>query len=158
MSAQFKPNTTVSAVIHCQGKYLIVEELDNNNVVFNQPAGHLEADENLLDAMVREIDEETGLSIQPNSLCGIYYHLRQSNNTYYLRVSFICELEQHLKAQPKDSDIIRTHWLSKQELEQRKSQLRSPLVLKCIEDYEQGHRYPLTMLHTNVFASDNKAK
>ena len=85
---QFKPNTTVAAIIVHNDKYLLVEELENGKIVYNQPAGHLEADENLIDAAKREVLEETGLALEPEYLSGIYYFHRPELNLYFLRFCF----------------------------------------------------------------------
>ncbi|WP_019029122.1 NUDIX domain-containing protein [Colwellia piezophila] len=85
-SKQFKPNTTVAAVIHYRGKFLFVEERENNQVVFNQPAGHLEENESLTTAIEREILEETGLALVPDYLCGIYYFHRADLYPYHLKM------------------------------------------------------------------------
>ncbi|MGJ8693184.1 MAG: NUDIX hydrolase [Thalassotalea sp.] len=151
---QFKPNTTVAAVIHCQGKFLLVEEIENGQVVFNQPAGHLEADENLTDACKREVLEETGLVLLPEYLSGIYYYHRPDLNLYYLRFCYVVELTECLTGTPQDSDITTTHWFSLSEIKARESQLRSPMVLECVLDYldnlKTGHKIPLTAIKSNL--------
>lgn len=150
MSKQFKPNTTVAAIIHHQGKFLIVEEIDDGKVVYNQPAGHIEANENIITALKREVKEETGLAVEPDCLSGIYYHFREDINLYYLRFCFVCELEHFAETSPQDDDIIQALWLSHQQLIAKRKQIRSPLVLECIDDYLQGKRYPLSILHSNI--------
>ena len=147
---QFKPNTTVAAVIHHQGKFLFVEELDNNQVVFNQPAGHLEENESLTTAVKREVLEETGLNLEPDYLCGIYYFHRPDLQLYFLRFCFVIELEQWLTGQPQDSEIITTHWLSLEQIKAKGQQLRSSMVLECIEDYLAGNKIPLSQLKSNL--------
>ncbi|TRX56913.1 NUDIX hydrolase [Thalassomonas sp. M1454] len=150
MSEQFKPNATVAAIIHHQGKFLIVEEIDDGNVVYNQPAGHIEADENIINALKREVKEETGLAVDPECLSGIYYHYRAELNLYYLRFCFVCELDNWAETSPSDADIIQAVWLTEQELKAKGKQIRSPLVLECIDDYLAGKRYPLSILHSNI--------
>ncbi len=150
MSEQFKPNTTVAAIIHHQGKFLIVEEIDDGKVVYNQPAGHVEANEDIVQACRREVFEETGLTVEPHYLSGIYYHYRTELNLYYLRFCFVVELEECAQTAPKDSDIIQALWLTKEELEAKGSQIRSPLVLDCLTDYLNGEHYPLSILHSNI--------
>lgn len=148
--SQFKPNTTVAAVIHHQGKYLLVEESENNRLVFNQPAGHLEAGESLITAIEREVLEETGLSLTPDHLCGIYYFHRPDLNLYFLRFCFVIELNQWLKSTPQDSEIIDTHWLSFKQIKEKQLQLRSSMVIECIEDYLAGNKIPLSQLKSNL--------
>lgn len=151
---QFKPNTTVAAVIHCNNKFLLVEEIDNNNLVYNQPAGHLEANENLISAIEREVLEETGLSLTPDYISGIYYFHRPELNLYFLRFCFVIELTQCISSKPQDDEIIATHWLSLDEIKQRQTQLRSSMVLECIEDYlskkSTGEKIPLSTLKSNL--------
>jgi len=147
---QFKPNTTVGAIIHCQGKFLLVEELEHGNTVFNQPAGHLEANESLLQAIEREVLEETGLTLHPSYLSGIYYFYRAEFNLYFLRFCFVIELATPLTAKPQDEEILATHWFDLAEIKQRTSQLRSPIVLECIMDYLAGKKIPLSTIKTNL--------
>lgn len=147
---QFKPNTTVAAVIHHQGKFLFVEEIDNGKVVFNQPAGHLEENESLITAIKREVLEETGLALEPNYLCGIYYFHRPDLKLYFLRFCFVIELKQWLTGQPQDSEIIDTHWLTLEQIKEKRQVLRSSMVLECIEDYLAGNKIPLSQLKSNL--------
>lgn len=149
-SEQFKPNTTVAAVVCYQNKFLLVEELEHGATVYNQPAGHLESAENLVHAMERELKEETGLSLTPAYLCGIYYYHRCSINLYYLRFCFVIELDDLLATQPEDEEIIACHWFTLAEIKAKSAQLRSPLVLECIEDYLSGKKIPLTHLKSNL--------
>lgn len=149
-SEQFKPNTTVAVVVVCQDKFLLVEELERGKTVYNQPAGHLEADENLIAAAKRELQEETGLNYSPDHLCGIYYYYRQSLNLYYLRFCFVIELRSLATCQPQDEEIIACHWLTLAEIKAKSAQLRSPLVLECIEDYLSGKKIPLSHLKSNL--------
>ena len=149
-ATQFKPNTTVAAVIHHQGKFLFVEELDNNQVVFNQPAGHLEENESLTTAIKREVLEETGLNLEPDYLCGIYYFHRPDLQLYFLRFCFVIELEQWLTGQPQDSEIMATHWFTLEQIKAKGQQLRSSMVLECIEDYLAGNKIPLSQLKSNL--------
>lgn len=149
-ASQFKPNTTVAIVVHCQGRFLVVEELDNGNKVYNQPAGHLEANESLISAARRELLEETGLSLAPQYLCGIYYYYRQALHLYYLRFCFVIELDTIVTSQPQDDEIIACHWLTLDEIKAKQSQMRSSLVLECIEDYLSGKKIPLSHLKSNL--------
>jgi phosphatase NudJ len=151
---QFKPNATVAAVVVHQNKFLLVEEIENGKKVFNQPAGHLEANENLIAAIEREVLEETGLALSPDYASGIYYFHRPENNLYYLRFCFVIELDSFLKGTPQDDEIIDTHWLTFKEIKEKSSQLRSKLVLECIEDYlsirESGKKISLSSLKSNL--------
>ena len=151
---QFKPNATVAAVVVHQNKFLLVEEIENGKKVFNQPAGHLEANENLIAAIEREVLEETGLALTPDYVSGIYYFHRPEINLYYLRFCFVIELDSFLKGTPQDDEIIDTHRLTFKEIKEKSSQLRSKLVLECIEDYlsirESGKKTSLSSLKSNL--------
>lgn len=147
---QFKPNTTVAAVIHYQGKFLLVEEQENNQLVFNQPAGHLEINESLIGAIKREVLEETGLALAPDYLSGIYYFHRPDLQLYFLRFCFVIELQQHLTGKPQDHEIIDTHWFTLEQIIEKRQQLRSAMVIECIEDYLAGNKIPLSQLKSNL--------
>jgi len=151
---QFKPNTTVAAVIVHQNKFLLVEEIENGKNVFNQPAGHLEANENLIVAVEREVLEETGLALSPDYVSGIYYFHRPDLNLFFLRFCFVIELDDYLLSKPQDDEIIDTHWLTLEEIKEKSSQLRSAMVLECIEDYlsvqQTGNKIPLSSLKSNL--------
>lgn len=147
---QFKPNATVATVIVHQNKFLLVEEIENNQHVFNQPAGHLEANENLIDAAKREVYEETGLTLEPQYCSGIYYYHRPEISLYYLRFCFVIELTELLESTPKDDEILATHWFTLEEIKERRNQLRSTMVLECIEDYLQGQKINLHNFKSNL--------
>jgi len=149
-SEQFKPNTTVAVVVTYQDKFLLVEELEQGKTVYNQPAGHLERNENLVSAIARELEEETGLCLSPDYLCGIYYYYRASIALYYLRFCFVIELDALLPTQPQDEEIIACHWFTLAQIKAKSAQLRSPLVLECIEDYLSGKKIPLSHLKSNL--------
>ena len=149
-STQFKPNTTVAAIVHCRGKFLIVEEIDAGKTVFNQPAGHLEQNESLTTAIERELKEETGLAIKPQYCSGVYYFYRAEINLYFLRFCFVVELENWLIPHPEDDEIIACHWLTFEQIVAKRNQLRSPMVVSCIEDYLAGNNIALDMLKTNL--------
>lgn len=147
---QFKPNTTVAAVVCCHDKFLLVEELEYGKTVYNQPAGHIESNESLISALKRELKEETGLSLAPDYLCGIYYYYRENIDLYYLRFCFVIEIDSTLATHPEDSDIIACHWLTFDEIKEKSAQLRSPLVLECIADYLRGKKIPLSHVKSNL--------
>ncbi|WNC70590.1 NUDIX hydrolase [Thalassotalea psychrophila] len=150
MSEQFKPNTTVAGIIFHQDKFLIVEEVDEGNIVYNQPAGHVEAGENLISAFKREVLEETGLDVAPDYISGIYYHYRDDIKLHFLRFCFVVELDNFVETQPQDDDILRAIWLTKEELLTKGVQIRSPLVMECLNDFLSGNNYPLSILKTNI--------
>jgi len=142
----WKPHVTVAAVIEEHGKFLLVEELIDGKIVLNQPAGHLEANESFLKAVIRETEEETATVFQPEYITGLYRWILPEKDRTYIRLCFTGKITQTLDDQPLDSDIIRTCWLSYEEITEQKKQLRSPLVLECIDDYRAGKRFPLELL------------
>jgi ADP-ribose pyrophosphatase YjhB (NUDIX family) len=137
------PDVTVAAIAERNGRFLLVEERIAKRLVFNQPAGHVEAHETLLEAVVREAREETAWRFVPRALLGAYRWHRAHSARVTLRFAFIGEVADHDDAQPLDRGIVRTHWLTRGELVEREPRLRSPLVLRCIDDYLRGRRMPL---------------
>jgi 8-oxo-dGTP pyrophosphatase MutT (NUDIX family) len=140
------PDITVAAVTENDGRFLLVEERINRRLVFNQPAGHVEKGETLLDAVVREVREETAWGFVPQALLGVYLWLNPASGRGYMRFAFTGTVKDHDAQQPLDRGIVTTHWLSRDDLRQREPRLRSPLVLRCIEDYVGGIRRPLNMV------------
>ena len=142
------PDITVAAVAETAGRFLIVEERINRRLVFNQPAGHVERGETLLAAVVREVREETAWHFDPQGLLGVYLWRNPAGRRATLRFAFTGGVRNHDAAQRLDHGIVRTHWLSLPELTARSGQLRSPLVMRCIEDYLGGAHKPLTSVGT----------
>lgn len=142
----WKPHVTVAAVIERDGKFLLVEEETTQGVRFNQPAGHLEARESLLDAVARETLEESAYHFTPQHITGIYRWHADESDTTYLRFAFAGELTGFDKNRALDTGIIRALWLGLDEIRACQTRHRSPLVLRCIEDYLAGHRYPLELI------------
>jgi 8-oxo-dGTP pyrophosphatase MutT (NUDIX family) len=139
-----QPEITVAAVTETEGRFLVVEERINRRVVFNQPAGHVEHGESLLTAVIREVREETAWRFEPASLIGVYLWRSPQSGVATMRFAFSGTVDDHQAAQPLDQGIIGTHWLSRTQLMERERRLRSPLVLRCVEDYLDGKRQPLT--------------
>jgi 8-oxo-dGTP pyrophosphatase MutT (NUDIX family) len=137
------PDITVAAVTETDGRFLVVEERINRRLVFNQPAGHVERGETLLAAVVREVREETAWGFNPQALVGVYLWRNPSSGRATMRFAFTGTVADHHAQQPLDRGIVCTHWLSREDLLEREQRLRSPLVLKCIEDYLGGTRRPL---------------
>lgn len=132
---------TVAAIIERQGRFLFVEERDGDGPrVLNQPAGHVEPGESLIDAVIREVGEEAGLPFTPEALVGLY-QLRAANGKAYCRVCFLGSVPDGMEARPRDADILACHWLSPEELGHRP--LRSGLVRRCLDDALGGARLPL---------------
>ena len=145
MSTIWTPHVTVAAVIEQQGRFLLVEESTDEGVVFNQPAGHLEDGESLTEAVVREVREETARDFLPMGLVGVYRWRMSRNSRTYLRFCFHGTCWEHHPKQPLDQGILGAHWLDRKRLE-REGRLRSPLVLRCFDDYLAGHSYPLGLI------------
>ncbi|MBT0721100.1 NUDIX hydrolase [Tatumella sp. TA1] len=141
----FTPHITVACVIHAQGRLLVVEERVDGAVTLNQPAGHLEAQESLIDAMQREILEETGLTLSPEHLLGVHQWTAK-DGTPFIRFLFSCEVAACLTTAPQDDDIDCCHWLTPDEI-LSSDQLRSPLVAESVTLWQSGQRYPLTVLN-----------
>ena len=137
---RYKPNVTVACIIKCKDKYLMVEESIDGQLRYNQPAGHLEAHESLLEACQREVQEETGLKVTPQSLIGVY-QFQANSELAFLRFTYFCQLDSQRTPHPQDSAINRALWLSLAEIQALNHQLRSPLVLQCIEDQLQGKQF-----------------
>ncbi len=142
----WKPNVTVAAVIEQDGKFLLVEEHTSQGLLFNQPAGHLEAHESLLAAVVRETLEESAYDFQPQHLLGIYRWHAPASDTTYLRFAFTGKLLAHHAERPLDEGIVRAVWMTPDEIRATASRHRSPLILRCMEDYLAGKRYPLELI------------
>lgn len=143
-----KLHLTVAAVVHYQGQFLLVEEKDKLTglPVLNQPAGHVEENEDLITAACRELYEETGLQLQPVSWLGIS-QLNAANGHNYVRINFVFEPTQlPLQYQPQDSDILALHWLTADDIIQHALPVRSELVSDAIQLYQRNIRLPLDLI------------
>jgi len=140
-----KVDFTVAAIAERDGRFLLVQERAARRVVLNQPAGHLEDGESLLEAVVREAREETAREFVPQSLLGLYVWRGPAARTI-LRIAFAGIVGERDESAPLDRAILRTLWLGRPEIVARTAEHRSPLVLRCIDDYLAGTRHPLTML------------
>jgi ADP-ribose pyrophosphatase YjhB (NUDIX family) len=141
----WSPRVTVAAVIEHDGRYLLVQERDQGRRVLNQPAGHLEPKESLLEAVIREVREETCRDFTPSGLIGVYRWVSPAGLTF-LRFAFAGKAGDSLPGCRRDPEIEGNLWLSEAELAARDDQLRSPLVLRCIRDARQGAPQPLSLL------------
>jgi len=137
------PEVTVAAIVTHDRKFLFVEELISGRLVLNQPAGHLESAETLLDAVIRETREETAWRFAPSALVGTYHYRSPEDGRSFLRFAFCGEVDDHRPQQPLDEGIVRAVWLSPEELGEQEQRLRSPLVMRCVDDYLLGRRQPL---------------
>jgi 8-oxo-dGTP pyrophosphatase MutT (NUDIX family) len=143
----WKPHVTVAAVVQRDGKFLLVEEETDLGLAFNQPAGHLEDGEALVDAVVRETLEETAYYFKPTHLVGIYHWKHPGKeDTTYLRFAFGGELRGYEADRRLDDGIVAARWLTLDEVRATQARHRSPLILRCIEDHLAGRTYPLDLL------------
>ena len=142
-----RPYITVAAVVEIDGRFLMVEELEEGRTVYNQPAGHVELNESLSAAVSREVLEETCLRFVPEFIIGFYLWGQ------YLRVAFGGQIDSRpVSGCRLDECIVAVHCLDDKQIKHRAEQglLRSPLVLSCFEDYRRGQRYPLSMVRRVV--------
>jgi len=140
---RWNPDVTVAAVVMRDGRYLVVEERIAGRLVINQPAGHLEDGETLVEAVIREAREETAWHFTPQALIGTYLWRNPLNGRSFLRFAFCGDVDDHRPQQPLDQGIVRSLWLTQAELASPPARLRSPLVMRCIDDYLFGKRQPL---------------
>ncbi len=140
------PHVTVAAVIEREGRFLFIEEEDEGVPVFNQPAGHWEPGETLVEASIREALEESACRFVPRHLVGIYGWKHQAADITYLRFAYCGDIEGFDEGRTLDKGILRAVWMSADELRAQGDRLRSPLVTRCVEDYVAGRRYPLDMV------------
>ena len=142
----WKPRATVAVICEREQHFLMVEEVVHGEVRFNQPAGHLEDNESLINAVVRECLEETACHFRPEALVGIYRWRSAAKGDTYLRAAFCGTCLSEDTGRELDPDIIAAHWMTYDDIRHRSDQLRSPLVLKSLRDYLDGKRYPLDLL------------
>lgn len=142
----WKPHVTVAAVIEKNKQFLLVEENTNNGIEFNQPAGHLDPGEKLIDAIKREVNEETAWQFNPAYIIAIQLWRKTPDSSSFLRVCFSGSVHSYNANQALDDDIITTHWLTYDEILARKKALRSTLVLKSIDAFLAGEHYPLSLI------------
>jgi 8-oxo-dGTP pyrophosphatase MutT (NUDIX family) len=145
-ASPYAPRVTVAAIVERNGRFLLVEELIDGARVWNQPAGHLDPGESLVTAVIRETREETGYRFVPEALVGIYLW-RRDDGLAFLRHVFA----GHSVGEPAgelDAEIVGVHWRTRDELAAPGAPIRSPLVLRCVDDWRAGSRHPLSLLHT----------
>lgn len=136
---------TVATIIERDGRFLIVEEYaDGEELVYNQPAGHLDEHETLAAAAIRETLEETAWEVQVDAIVGLYYWTHPQGHTF-IRTCFAGRALHHHPNQPLDHGIVRALWLTRDEIAALGPKLRSPMVLRCVDDYLAGRRYPLEL-------------
>jgi len=152
MTDVWKPAVTVAAIVERDGRFLLVEEETSDGIRFNQPAGHLDPRESLVDAVVRETMEEAATDFTPTALLGMYMSSYRSSRTgqvvTYLRFAF-CGVAGASYDRPLDEGILRAVWMTYDELLACRDKHRSPLVLQCVDDYLAGKRSPLSVIYTH---------
>lgn len=141
-----RPDLTVAAIVERNGEFLLVEERVGNAMVFNQPAGHVERGEELVAAVIRETLEETAWGFRPEALTGIYLWDQPEKQRSFLRFTFCGQVTSRDPDRRLDRGIERALWMSRSQIVTRVSRLRSPMVLRCIDDYLEGRRYPLEVV------------
>ncbi len=142
-------HVTVAAIIKRNDQYLLVKEkASSGDIVFNQPAGHVELKESLIEAVIREVQEETGLDYSPTALIGTYLLSPAANGKTYLRFCFTGEVPADQQPEPQDPEIIDNCWFTLEEITNlSRKELRSALVLKCLDDYIAGKRIPMETIN-----------
>ncbi len=145
----WSPHITVATIVPSptNDTFLFVEELDNGQTVINQPAGHLEANESLVEAAIRETYEETGWHVKVSHFLGIALY-EAANGITYQRNTFLAKVIEHDKNAILDEDIIQPVWLSYEQLLQQKAKWRSPLVKSSLQQYLNGYIFPLTAMYS----------
>lgn len=142
----WKPNVTVAAVVEREGRFLLVEEETDDGLRFNQPAGHLECREALVEAAARETLEETGYRFVPRYLVGIYSWRNEAKDVTYLRFAFGGDIVGHDAERKLDEGIVAARWLTPDEIRASADRHRSPLIVRCVDDWLAGRHYPLELL------------
>ncbi|WP_291187183.1 NUDIX hydrolase [Dokdonella sp.] len=143
----WRPHVTVATVVSRDGRFLLVEETVRGRVVLNQPAGHLDPEETLQQAAVRETLEETGWTVELTGLLGVH-QWRAPDGEEFLRFTFAAEALEHDPARPLDDGILRALWMTREEILAAAERLRSPMVLAGIDDWLSGRRLPLGAITT----------
>lgn len=146
MNTPWYPHVTVATVVERDGSFLLVRELADGIEVYNQPAGHLEPNETLAEAAIRETREETGWQVEPLHLLGLSQYTSPHNGITYLRTTFVARPILELVDAQLDDGILEAVWLSLDEIRARSSQLRSPMVLEDIERFLRGDQFPLELI------------
>jgi len=158
MSERWNPSVTVAAIVEKEGRYLLIEEHTLEGLRLNNPAGHLDPGESLIEACARECLEETAHPFKPKQLVGVYqsrFHRAAKNGKpaqeiTYVRFAFSGDISSRVAGQALDDGIVRVIWMSLAEVRASAALHRSPLVLQCIEDHAKGQRFPLDLIHTDL--------
>ena len=144
----WNPEVTVAVIVPRDGRFLMVEERIAGRLVLNQPAGHLEDGETLIEAAVRETREETAWRFHAEALIGVYLWRDPQTQRSFLRFAFSGSVDDHQPQLPLDLGIVRAVWMTHEQLLAQPARLRSPLVLRCLDDFLLGKRQPLETVAT----------
>ena len=139
----WRPDLTVASIVQRDDRFLIVEERISERLVFNQPAGHVEDGESIIAATIRETLEETAWHFVPRHLLGVYLWRNPNTGRSFLRVALSGDVDGHDPQRRLDRGIVAAHWMTREQLLAQSARLRSPLVLRCVEDFLTGRRLPL---------------
>jgi 8-oxo-dGTP pyrophosphatase MutT (NUDIX family) len=154
MPNRWKPNVTVAALIERDGHFLLVEEDTADGLRLNNPAGHLDPGESPIQACIREVLEETAHDFTPTAVVGVYLNrfrrTRTGDDITYLRFAFAGQLGTHHGWRALDEGIVRTVWMTPEEIRATRERHRSPLLLRCLDDYLAGQRFSLNLVHTDA--------
>lgn len=161
MNTRWKPSVTVAAIIERDGRYLLVEEHTPEGLRLNNPAGHLDPGESPADGCAREALEETAHTFTPTAVVGLYLSRFQREATgediTYVRLAFCGDLGTLDTSRTLDDGIVRTLWMTPDEVRASSARHRSPLVLRCIEDHLAGQRFPLALVYTDAAVTTGPA-
>ena len=152
MRQRFLPRVTVAALIERQGRFLLIEEETSEGLRLNNPAGHLDPGESPAEGCARETLEETAHRFTPTALIGVYLSRRErsgGDDVTYIRMAFCGELGDLDPERALDTGIVRTLWMTEKEIRASADRHRSPLLLRCMEDYLEGKRFPLSLVYTD---------
>jgi 8-oxo-dGTP pyrophosphatase MutT (NUDIX family) len=142
----WRPDLAAAAIVQRDNRFLIVEERIRGALLFNQPAGHVDDGESIVDAAIRETLEETAWHFVPRHLLGIYLWRNPANGQSILRVAITGEVTSHEPGRRLDRPVVAAHWMEREALLAQQARLRSPLVMRCIDDFLAGHRHDLAAL------------
>ncbi len=142
----YATDLTVSAVVEHEGRYLLVEEFALGGVVLNQPGGHIEAGESPEAAVVREVLEETGCNVECRELIGVYLWIHPQTRQQFVKIAYVGAFIGYDKERALDDSIVARRWMTREDIEHRRQGLRSPVVLRCVHDFEAGQRQSDTLL------------
>jgi 8-oxo-dGTP pyrophosphatase MutT (NUDIX family) len=162
MNHRWKPSVTVAAIIERDGHFMLIEEHTPEGLRLNNPAGHLDPGESPADGCAREALEETAHTFEPTALVGIYISRlqrparegRAAQDVTYFRLAFCGQLGEPVPGAKLDKGIVRTLWMTPDEIRANARRLRSPLVLRCVEDHLAGQRFPLSLIYTDPSVLD----